>query len=167
MTARFVLLIHLLGFGMLAGSTFAGWVLNGRFSSETEPEPKLAIGRAMRSVSLLLPVAAILLLVTGIALIYFEYTLRSMAWLGQWWLVVKVVLFGILFTNGTILGPSIARKRFAMIQGVLDGEQELIEEAPLNQLNAQMRWFYAVQTILLIGIVSFSLFGPSNHLGAL
>jgi len=166
MTVGFVLLFHLLGFGMVAGATFAGWMLNARFSSEIEPELKLAVGRAMRSLSLLLPLAALLLLLTGIALIYVEYTDRGVAWLGQSWLVVKVVLFGILLTNGTILGPSIARKRFAMVQGVLDGEQELLDEGPLNHLNAQMKWYYTVQTILLIGILSFSLFGPPHHFGA-
>jgi len=167
MTSVFVLLLHLLGYGTLAGATFAGWMLNARFGSETEPELKLAVGRAMSSVALLFPLGAILQLLTGIALIFFVYTGQGVAWLGESWLVVKVVLFGILLTNGTILGPSIARKRLAIVRSVLDGEQELIDDEPMNHLNAQMRWFFVVQTILLVGILSFSLFGSANHPGAL
>ena len=167
MNSLFVLLIHLLGFGMLAGATFAGWVLNTRFGFETEPELKLTVGRAMSSVALLFPLAAVLLLVTGIALIFFEYTGRSVAWLGESWLVVKVVLFAVLLTNGAILGPSIARKRLAIVRSVLDGEQDIIDDEPMNHLNGQMRWYFVVQTILLVGILSFSLFGPANHSGAL
>lgn len=166
MTGLLVLLFHLLGFAALAGSTFAGWVLNTRFGSETEPEFKLAVGKAMRSVALLFPVAACVVLLTGIALIYVEYTARGVAWLGEAWLIVKVVLFGVLLTNGTILGPSIARKRLAIVRSVLDGEQELVDEEPMNHLNAQMRWYYAVQTILVIALLSFSLFGPAHPFAA-
>lgn len=167
MTNEFILLFHLLGFGALAGATFAGWVLNSRFGSEDEPELKLAMGRAMRSIALLFPLAAFLVLLTGIALIFFQYTGRGIPWLGESWLVIKVVLFGILLTNGTILGPSIARKRLAIVRSVVDGEQEFIEDEPMHHLTVQMRWYYAVQTILLVGILSFSLFGPAHHSGAL
>jgi hypothetical protein len=116
MIGSLVFLLHLLGFGLLAGVTFAGWILNKRFTSEPELQIKLAIGLTMRTVGLFSPVAALLLLLTGIGNIHNYFGGNAAAWYRESWLVVKVVLFGILLTNGTLLGPSLARRRMKILR---------------------------------------------------
>ena len=158
-------LLHLLGFGLISGVTFAGWILNMRFTSESELQMKLAVGSMMRTVGMFSPVAALLLLLTGIGNIYNVFLGSGTSWYQESWLVVKIVLFGILLTNGTLFGPLIARKRNKIVRSLLEEDEAPPEDETLKNLNGQMWWFYIVQSVLILGILYFSVFGPSKHPG--
>jgi hypothetical protein len=166
-TGSYVFLLHLLGFGLITGVTFVGWILNRRFSTETDTTLKLYLGGVMRTVGVFSSAAALLMLLTGIGNIYNMYAGDAVAWYRESWLVVKVVLFGIMLTNGMLLGPSIARKRLRLLQSRLDEPESAPSDEAMKHLNGQMQWFHLVQTVLIIGIVCFSVFGPLRHPGIL
>jgi uncharacterized membrane protein len=161
----FVFLVHLLAYGLISGVTFAGWILNSRFTAEPDLPLKIALGAAMRSVGFFSPIAAIVLLATGIGNIINVYTGTGTEWYQHSWLVVKVVLFGILLTNGALFGPSLARKRMKVVRKALEDDSPDLADEELKPLNAQIRWFFIVQTILILGILFFSVYGDGKHPG--
>jgi hypothetical protein len=119
----------------------------------------------MRTMLLLFTAASLLLLATGIGNIFNLYYGTRLLWYQQGWLVIKIILFGIMLVNGTVFGPLTNRRRMKIIRNT--EEDTATEEAQKNlkYLNGQMNWFFAVQSVLLLGIVFFSAFGPSKHPG--
>lgn len=165
MSGSYIFLFHLVGFALVSALLIGGWMLNRRFVAEKDPAMKLYVGGIMRSLSILSPIGAALLLLTGIGNIYNYYYGTGIDWYTQGWLVIKVILFSILVVNGMVFGPSLSKKRVMAVQRVA---QEGASETPtgaLDQLNSQIRWFYLVQAVLLLGVLFFSAFGTSKHPG--
>jgi len=165
MSGSFVFLLHLIGFSLVSALVVSGWILNNRFIHETDLSLKLYIGGISRVFVFLSPIAALLLLVSGIGNIYNLYYGTSVAWYEQGWLVIKVVLFGVLLVNGMIFGPMMSRKRVKVVQEMVEIGVNEANTKQINDLNSQMRWFSLVQSVLLLGILFFSAFGTSKHPG--
>lgn len=163
MSGSFIFYVHLLGFGLLTTIVVGGWFLNIRFTSAEEPYLRDFIAGMMRSLSILSPVIGLLLLATGIGNIFNLYHETPVVWYQQGWLVFKIVLFSVMLVNGSIFGPQLSRKRTRILRSETPITEE--DQKHLKYLNKQMNWFYAVQFILLLGIVFFSAFGPSKHPG--
>lgn len=165
MSGSFIFTLHLLGFGLVSTLVIAGWILNLRFVSEKDPALKMYVGGIMRALSFLSPVAALVLLLTGIGNIYNLYYGTPIQWYEQGWLVIKIILFGVMVVNGLVFGPIISRKRIKALKLVVEAPGADEEAGKLNDLNKQMTWFYVVQSVLLLAIVFFSAFGTSKHPG--
>jgi hypothetical protein len=78
---------------------------------------------------------------------------------------MKVVLFGVMLVNGMIFGPVMSKKRIKTVQEMIGNGVNDDTSKRLDALNSQMRWFYIVQSVLLLGILFFSAFGTSKHPG--
>lgn len=165
MSGSYIFLLHLVGFSFVSALVIAGWVLNGRMIAEQDPTLKLYLGRTMKSMGLLSPIAAVILLITGIGNIYNLYGGTGIEWYTQGWLVVKIILFGILVVNGMFFGPALSRKRMKIVQSILEEGGTEERSSMLGQLNSQIKWFYVVQAVLLLGVLFFSAFGTSKHPG--
>lgn len=165
MSGSFIFFFHLLGFGLLAATVFAGWFLNSRFAGSEDSNDKIVIGKLMRSLGFMLPVAALVLLVTGIGNIFNLYFGTPRLWYQQTWLVIKIILFGVMLVNGTLFGPSLGKKRMQLIHTIAEESATEQDQQKLRYLNRQMTWFFVVQVVLLAGIVFFSAFGPLKHPG--
>lgn len=165
MSGSFIFYFHLLGFGLMTTSLAMGWFLNLRFSASQGPDVRESVESMMRTMLLLFTAASLLLLATGIGNIFNLYYGTRLLWYQQGWLVIKIILFGIMLVNGTVFGPLTNRRRMKIIRNT--EEDTATEEAQKNlkYLNGQMNWFFAVQSVLLLGIVFFSAFGPSKHPG--
>lgn len=165
MSGSYVFLLHLIGFSFVSALIIAGWILNGRLIAEQDPALKLYLGRIIKGLGLLSPIAAAILLITGIGNIYNLYGDTGIEWYTQGWLVVKIILFGILVVNGMLFGPALSKKRMKIVQSTLEEGETEERSNTLAQLNAQIRWFYVVQAVLLLGVLFFSAFGTSKHPG--
>lgn len=165
MSGSFVFLLHLIGFAFVSALVIAGWILNSRFINEKDLTLKLYVGGLPRIFSIISPLAALLLLASGIGNIYNLYFGTTVVWYEQSWLVMKVVLFGVMLVNGMIFGPSMSKKRLKTVQEMMENGANDENSKRLDVLNNQMRWFYIVQSVLLLGILFFSAFGTSKHPG--
>ncbi|MEX1140484.1 MAG: hypothetical protein WEB33_05380 [Bacteroidota bacterium] len=165
MSGSFVFLLHLVGFSLVSALVIAGWILNSRFVNEKDLTLKLYVGGLSRVFSFISPLAALLLLVSGIGNIYNLYYGTTVAWYEQGWLVIKVVLFGVMLVNGLIFGPIMSKKRMKVVQEMTEVGANDDNTKILDSLNSQMRWFFLVQSVLLLGILFFSAFGTSKHPG--
>ena len=165
MSGSYIFLVHMFGFSLISAAVIAGWLLNVRFAAEKELTLKLYIGGLLRMIGLLSPLAALVLLISGIGNIYNLYHETPVHWYEQSWLVVKVILFGVMLVNGSVFGPEMSRKRMRLIQAMLDEGDNDEKRNQLADLNKQIHWFYLVQSVLLVGIVFFSVFGTLKHPG--
>jgi hypothetical protein len=165
MSGSFVFLLHLVGFSLVSALVVAGWILNNRFTKEPDLSLKLYVGGIARIFSYLSPIAALLLLATGIGNIYNLYGGTSVSWYEEGWLVIKVILFGVMLVNGMLFGPLMTKKRITIVREIIERGANDEATKRLNELNGQMRWFFLVQTVLLLGILFFSAFGTLKHPG--
>ena len=165
MSGSYIFLLHLLGFSLVSAAVITGTLLNRKLTKEKDYSLKLYLGGLMRSISMAAPVTALILLVSGIGNIYNRNLGAPIAWYEESWLVVKIILFAIMLVNGTIFGPSLAKKRMQVIKALSETAAPEDAEQQLAFLNKQLNWFFLVQNILLIGITFFSAFGTSKHPG--
>jgi len=165
MSGSYLFLVHLLAFGVLSTTIFAGWIVHRRVTTEKEISLKLYAAGLLRTIGLLSPFAALLLLITGIGNLYSRYYGASIEWYQETWLIIKIILFAIMLVNGSILGPALSNKRRGIIKLMADGEQHEESEEMVRYYSRQLDWYYLVQFILLVGIVYFSVFGAGKHPG--
>ena len=165
MSGSIVFLLHLIGFSLVSALVVTGWILNHRFIKEPDLSLKLYVGGIARTLAYLSPIAALLLLFTGIGNIYNLYYGTSGSWYEEGWLVIKVILFGVMLVNGMLFGPLMSTKRIKLVREMM--EKGITDQATkqLSDLNSQLRWFSLVQTVLLLGIIFFSAFGTLKHPG--
>ncbi|MBI4418700.1 MAG: hypothetical protein HY563_07975 [Ignavibacteriales bacterium] len=119
----------------------------------------------MRTVELLSPFAASVLLLTGIGNIYNHYYGTGVDWYNQGWLVIKIILFAVLVVNGMLFGPALSKRRIKTVQAMLQEGVTDDGSKTISHLNSQINWFYVVQAVLLLGVLFFSAFGTSKHPG--
>ena len=167
MRVSIAFLIHLIGFGILAGTLVAGYLLDSRFRKEQDLGLKVYTASLARRIGLLSPLAAGLLLLSGIGNIINDYGTSDLHWYDQGWLVAKLVLFTIMVLNGSIYGPRLTRGRLKLTQAQLDQPAEPNTAGRIQSYNRQIVLFYIVQSIILLLILFLSLFGTAKHPGAL
>jgi uncharacterized membrane protein len=156
---------HLIGFGLLSASLISGFILDSKIRKETEPQLQLFTGRIAKTIGLLTPVAALLLLATGIANINNFLVGSTKSWYDEGWLVAKIVLFAVMLVNGTFYGPKLARSRMKLITEMAEGSARPSAEDVLRSCNRQITLYYLVQTLLILFILYLSVFGPGKHPG--
>ena len=158
-------ILHLIGFAMVSTSLLAGWIVERRVRHEQEMPVKLAMLRVNRSVGLLTPFAAILMLVTGTINIMNVYPVNPNVWYSQGWLMAKVILFAFLLVNGAIFGPVISRRRSKLIHAKSENTAPADADKTIRIYDKNITTFYLVQTLLLLVIIYLSVYGGSKHPG--
>jgi hypothetical protein len=114
---------------------------------------------------LLSPVAALILLITGIGNIHNLYMGAPVAWYENSWLVVKIILFAVLLINGTLFGPMLSKSRMGAVKTLVENSSAMEHESKYASITKQVTIFYLVQTVLWFAIVYLSAFGPGKHPG--
>ncbi len=166
MHGSFNFLLHLIGFGLLCTGLLGGWIVERKIRKEAAWGTKLTMLQASRSLGLLTPVAAAVMLVTGIGNIFNLYPSEPSIWITQGWLVAKVILFAFLLVNGALFGPIISRKRTALVRKLHEGNAPEDAEQTVRIFSKNLTTFYLVQTLLLLVILYLSVFGDGKHPGA-
>jgi hypothetical protein len=148
------LILHLFGFGTLVTVTVAGFILDRQYRKAPDLKTKALILKSARPIGLLSPFAILLMLVTGIGNMHgIGVGLFDLAWLAY-----KIVFFAIAATSGILFGFK-ARKRGALVHQMAEGKAPADAESLLKGYDSQMALFYVVMPLLLIIIVTLSVFG--------
>ncbi|MCI0705950.1 MAG: DUF2214 family protein [Ignavibacteriae bacterium] len=167
MSGSFNFLLHLLGFGLVSAILTSNIVLEHKLRREPDWNKKLYIGGIMKTISILPPFALVILLVTGIGNIHNLYMGAPESWYTQGWLVVKVILFAVLGTNGLFIGPTFGKRRMPLIKAMSEGSAPPDAAVKLKNLNKQITLFLLVQLTLVLIIIFLSAFGSGKHPGVI
>ena len=167
MTVSISLFLHLLAFGLLTTTVLSAFILDRKFRKETDHKLRLTIAGISRTIGLLSPVAALLLLFTGIGNIHNRFIGLEMRWYSEGWLVAKIVLYVLMVLNGMVYGPRLTRGRLKLLNSMAEQSAPSNADAALRSFNRQITLFYFVQTLLLLLVVYISVFGSGKHPGAL
>ncbi|HXG38345.1 MAG TPA: hypothetical protein VNL36_06220 [Bacteroidota bacterium] len=167
MSGSYMFFLHLVTFGLASALLTANIILERKLRAEPDWGKKLYIGGIMKTFSIISPIAIGLFLLTGIGNIHNRYVEAPEAWYTEGWLVAKVILFGILATNGLVFGPKLAGKRMPLIKAIGDKTASPDAEQQLKGLNNQVSLFIMVQLILFLSILFLSTFGGAKHPGVL
>ena len=116
MRVSVVFVLHLLSVGILTTSLLAGFILDRKLRREPDLRLKLYVAGILRMIGLLSPLAAILLLLTGIANIHNRFLGSTSAWYAEGWLVAKIIVYVMMVLNGMFYGPSLIRSRLKIIR---------------------------------------------------
>jgi hypothetical protein len=167
MRPSYTFVLHLLSFGVLVTSLLAGFILDRRLRSEKNIDLKIYVGAIARIIGLLSPLAALLLLLSGIGNIYNRYAGSTMSWFQEGWLVAKIMFFALMLLNGVVYGPKLSRSRMNLLKSIRDQAAPPEAEKLLASVNRQLTLFYLVQTVLLLVILYLSVFGSGKHPGVI
>ncbi|MCX6133479.1 MAG: hypothetical protein NTU47_06650 [Ignavibacteriales bacterium] len=165
MRVSIVFLLHLIGFGVLCTSLLAGFILDRKFRAQTDYNLKLITSGIARTIGLLSPVAAVIMLATGIGNIHTRYSGSPLSWFDEGWLAAKIILFVVLVFNGMVYGPRLTRGRTKLVKEFSAQTAPANAEVLMRSYNSQITLFYFVQTVVLFLILFLSLFGPGKHPG--
>jgi apolipoprotein N-acyltransferase len=114
---------------------------------------KLHTAEIARIFGLLSPLAAVLLLVTGIANIHNRFLGSTGSWYAEGWLVAKVILYVVMVFNGMVYGPGLTRSRVKIFKSQIEQTASPDAGAQIRSINKQLTLFYLVQVLLLLLIV--------------
>jgi uncharacterized membrane protein len=163
MTASITFLLHLLGFGILFTTLLAGFILERKFRHETDFKLKSYTAGISKIIGLLSPLAALIILASGIGNIYYRHLGSTLTWYSEGWLVAKVILFVVLALNGVFNGPRLARGRLKILAAQADQSAPANADTIIRSINRQITLFYFVQTLLLLLVLCLSVFGAGKH----
>lgn len=165
MRASIAFVFHLIGFGILATTLLAGFIVDRKFRSEPDFNLKLNIAKISRTIGLLSPFAALLMLASGIGNIHNRYLGSSQSWYDEGWLVAKIILYVVLVFNGLFYGPGLTRNRLKIVKAQAEQSATPNADERIQSLNKQITLFYIVQTLLFLFIIYISVFGSAKHPG--
>ena len=148
------LVIHFLGFGLFVMLLIAGFMVERQYRKAPNTQAKATILGVARSMALFGPVSILIMLLTGIGNMHFI----GVGLFDFGWLTAKVIFFAIAATNGLIFGMR-SRKRGALIMQMVKGEATPDAETTLKQFDKQQSLFFFVNGIMLLVIVSLSVYG--------
>ena len=159
-------IFHLIGFGILVTSLLGGFIVERKLRGQSDFNLKIYTASLSRAIGLLSPIAALLLLLTGIGNIQNRFSGTDISWYNEGWLVAKIVLYALMVLNGVIYGPRLTRSRLKLIKAQSDDNAPPNADAAMKSYNTQITLFYLVQTLFLILILYLSVFGSGKHPGA-
>jgi hypothetical protein len=167
MRVSIAFVLHLLSLGILTATLLGGFILDRRLRKEPDLHLKLFTAGIAKTIGILSPLVAILLLLTGIANIHNRFLGSTSDWYAEGWLVAKIILYVVMVFNGMFYGPGLMRSRLKLIRSQSEQTAPKDAETSIRSLNKQITLFYAVQTLLFIIIVYLSVFGTAKHPGVI
>jgi hypothetical protein len=167
MRVSIAFVVHLLSVGIITTTLLAGFIIDRKIRKEPDVRLRLYLSGLSRSIGLWSPVAAILLLITGIANIHNRFLGSSTDWYSEGWLVAKIVLYVVIVLNGMLYGPRLMRSRVGVFKTMTGQTVPADADATLRSLNRQIFSFYIIQMVLFLLILYISVFGTAKHPGSI
>ena len=164
MTGSFNFFIHVALFGLTTAAVVASFINHRQIVKEKSWEKRLHLTGLMRIFSRLVPVNALLLLITGFGNMMNRYGTNNQ-WPSEEWLSLKVVIFVILAANGLYLAPRLGMKRTMLINSVIEGNGPADADQQMQKKNSFITALSTVQIILLTFILFLSVYGSGKHPG--
>lgn len=147
--SQLLLVLHITGFTMMAGSIVADFTINRRLNRYliTDKGKALHILEGTTGLLALVGAGALLLIATGMGLVaIFREAVTSMLWFR-----IKMVLVLIVVLNGVVLArPTSMKLRNVLVQNSAAG--------PIEALKNRLRNIYVLQMLLFMVIFVLSVF---------
>jgi len=105
MNGSFNFYLHLIAFGLVAGTIIPSFILDRKLRAEPDWGRKLYIGGLMRAFGAMVPYNVALLIITGLGNMYNRYLGAPYPWYEEHWLVVKLACFVVLAFNALFVVP--------------------------------------------------------------
>jgi uncharacterized membrane protein SirB2 len=161
------LLFHLIGVGMIFTLLFAGPIIEGNFRWENDLRMKQHSARLLRSVGLLSPFGALVLILSGIGnMIALGITFGDLFWRAGW-LGIKLLIFIVLLVMGMAWSPKTARQRAILLEQMGQSNPPVEDPArsedvndKMSLLNSKQTIFFLLNWILVVLILLLTLFKP-------
>ena len=148
------LVIHFLGFGLFVTVLVSAFIVERQYRKATDIHAKATLLRVMRSIGLISPFAMLVMLLTGIGNMH----ALGIGLFDFGWLTAKVIFFAIAAVNGVLYGIR-GRKRGELVTRMAKGDAPADADATIKDYDKQQWIFYIVNVILLLLIVSLSVYG--------
>lgn len=148
------LVLHFLGFGLFVMLLVAGFTLERHYRKATDLQVKAAMLGVGKTLGLISPFAVLLMLLTGIGNMY----MLGIGLFDFGWLTAKIIFFAMAAINGMLNGGR-ARKRGMLVMQMAKGEAAADAETKVQEIDKQQGLFFIVNGILLLLIVSLSVYG--------
>lgn len=148
---QFYLVLHIVGFTLMAGIIIADFVIQQRMKKYLIAEKQRAVIMLETAAGfpLLIGVGAFLLVSTGIGMvIIFKGLVFNMLWFR-----IKIILVILAMLNGSII-----LKRSAIKLKVLLHENSVHNDGAILSLKGRMAFFHSIEILLLLIIFALSIF---------
>ncbi len=153
--------IHMVAVFLLGGIMVGTLMIEKHLRLTADWPSRARLGMLGRNLGMLSPIASGLLLMSGIGnMVTFGYTMSQAYGPAATWLGVKITLFLIAVVNGTVTSIRMGKKRMAIGATVRGGGSSEQGEAALKATFGTMNVFFAVQFLLVIGILFLVVFKP-------
>ena len=146
-------LLHFVGIGVIFTTIFAGAILNGRYRKAPDWKTKLMILKLLRPIGLLSPVGVAVMLVSGILNMHFS----NLGLFTASWLTLKLVFFALTVISGILFGVK-GTQRSILVTKLAEGNAPEGTDRSVGILDRQQRIFYFVQLVLILIILTLSIF---------
>ncbi|HOV98873.1 MAG TPA: DUF2269 family protein [Bacteroidota bacterium] len=153
---------HLLMFGLMVAGLTGCIILEFHQRSISTTKEILRIFSLIQKIHLLVPISGLLLLLTGIVLLKYNFGYDIQHVFGSGWLTAKIILFAFLLVNGVIFGTILLNRRTRLLKN--ETEDNLSQEAieTLSVFRKNIATYYIVQSFLLILIAALSVYGGTQ-----
>ena len=165
MNGSYNFLLHLIAFGIVAGTLIPNIILDRKLRSEPDWGRKLYIGGIMRSFGKFSPFTIGLLIITGLGNMYNRFADAPYPWYEETWLVVKLACFLVIVFNVVFIVPKLGMRRATLIKSVVDKSAPADVDQQMERYNRRISILFTVQTVLLLSILVLSAFGTGKHPG--
>ncbi len=154
------LFFHLLGVGMIFTLLFAGPIIEANFRWENDIRMKQHAAKMLRSVGLLSPFGALVLILSGIGNMIFLHITVGDLFTSAGWLGLKLIFFIVLLGIGMAVSPKTARQRAMLLDQMnqINPPEDATEK--LEALNSKQTLFFVINWVLVVIIVLLTLFKP-------
>lgn len=149
-----VLLIHLLGYGLLISVLVATPILEYYLRRAESYEHALKLANIVSKIGLLSPIAALMLIVSGVSLMnLFGYGLFTHAWLTG-----KLLVFLVMIVSGAYSSMDIGKQRRSIYNDLIDGKDNPKLPGELLRAHNRQSQYTRIQSIFMLMILIFTVY---------
>jgi hypothetical protein len=158
MNTLFLLVFHIIGFSLMAGTTAVDFLCYSQFWKQYAIDKRggSAVLAVLSKFRFLFMIGFLLLLLSGIGMVVLSHGLFA----AQAWFRIKMIFVLLIFLNGMIVGRRLAvkvREGVAMeIAGNLPGTAILTSQEHMAELKAKLRIFHIMQLLFFLCIFILS-----------
>lgn len=151
---RLYLLIHLLGYGLLMSVLVATPILEWYLRRANSYQEASKLSRIVSRVGLLSPIAAVILLVSGIMMMTrYEWGIFT-----HGWLTGKLLIFLVMVITGAYASMNIGKERREIYQKLIDGTDDPKLPGEILRIHNRQSQYTRIQTVFMLMILIFSVF---------
>lgn len=148
------LLFHLIGYGVLISVLIATPILEYYLRREESYKDALKLANIISRIGLLSPIAALLLLISGILMMQlWGYDLFS-----HGWLTGKLLIFLVMVVTGVYSSMTIGRERRKIYQELIDGKDNPKLPGEILRIHNRQSQYTRIQSLFILMILIFTIY---------